>query len=143
MASVTALKTPPAARDVSPWVRFVIGGVLFGAAAIFLLALRHPRTGPTLKDLSSTGDKWWTREARPTPAPTPHVQHVTATKPIIVQAPLMPNPTPTPCQICIERLQRYQRAIETGMGSGSTTVRQMPPSPVAQPTPSPLVFREQ
>jgi len=142
-------RTAPQARDISPWVRIVIGGVLFVAAAIFILALRHPRTGPMLHDLTPSGDQWWTREARPTPAPTPHVQPVAMSTPIIIRTqPPMPAPTPTPCQVCMERAMRYQRAIETGMGSGSLggntreLAQMFSPVPTPQATPEPLMIQE-
>ena len=142
-------RTAPQPRDISPWVRIVIGGVLFVAATIFILALRHPKTRPTLRDLAPSGDKWWTREARPTPVPTPHVQQQAAvTKPIIIQAMPRPNPTPPPCQICMEREMRYQRAIETGMGSGSLggntreLAQMFNPVPTPQATPEPLMIQE-
>ena len=141
-------RTAPQPRDISPWVRIIIGGVLFVAAAIFILALRHPKTGPTLRDLEPSSDKWWTREARPTPAPTPHAQPVAMSTPIIIRTqPPMPAPTPTPCQVCMERAMRYQRAIETGMGTGSSAAntRELAQmfSPVPRPTPEPLIIQEE
>ena len=139
----------PQARDLSPWVRIIIGGVLFIAAAIFVLALRHPHAGPTVRDLSFGGDRWWTREARPTPVASPHVQPAAAPKPIIIRAQAAgPAPTPPPCQPCIERAMRYQRAIETGMGSGASAAntRELAQvfDPAPRPTPEPpLVIQEQ
>jgi len=141
--------TAPQARDLSPWVRIIIGGVLFIAAAIFVLALRHPRTGPSVRDLSFGGDRWWTREARPKSTAIPHVQPATASKPIFIRTqPAGPAPTPPPCQPCIERAMRYQRAIETGMGSGSAAnnTRKLAQvfNPAPRPTPEPpLVIQEQ
>jgi len=141
-------RAAPQARDVSPWVRIVIGGVVFVAAAIFILALRHPRQGPRLRDLTAREDKWWTREARPTPTPTPRAQPVAVTRPIIFQARPTPKPTPPPCQICIERLMRYQRAIEVGMGMGSSAsntwelAQRFNQLPTPQATPEPLVIQE-
>ena len=142
-------RTAPQPRDISPWVRIVIGGVLFVAATIFILALRHPKTGPTLRDLTPSGDQWWTREARPTPIPTPRVLPAAAPKPIIIRTqPPVPAPTPTPCQICMEREMRYQRAIETGMGSGSLggntreLAQMFNPVPTPQATPEPLMIQE-
>lgn len=143
--------TPPQPRDLSPLVRIIIGGVLFIAAAIFILALHHPRATARLKDLSDHGDNWWTGEARPTPAATPRIPHVAVTRPIVFQAPQSKppsilKPTPAPCPICVERQMRYQRAIETGMGAGSTNTRELPQmfAPVVTPqtTPAPLVLQE-
>jgi hypothetical protein len=142
-------KTAPQARDLSPWVRIIIGGVLLIAAAIFVLALRHPHTGPTVRDLSFGGDRWWTREERPKPVPSPRVQSAVAPKPIIIRAQAAgPAPTPPPCQPCIERAMRYQRAIETGMGSGSAAANTRKLAqvfkPAPRPTPEPpLVIQEQ
>jgi hypothetical protein len=142
-------RTAPQARDISPWVRIIIGGVLFIAAAIFILALRHPHTGPSLRDLSFRGDRWWTREARPTPVPSPRLQPAAAPKPIIIRAQRpAPAPTPPPCQLCMERAMRYQRAIETGMGSGSIAANTRGLAqvfnPATRPTPEPpLVIQEQ
>ena len=139
----------PQARDLSPWVRIIIGGVLFIAAAIFVLALRHPHAGPTVRDLSFGGDRWWTREARPTPAASSRAEAATASKPIIIRAqPAGPAPTPPPCQPCIERAMRYQRAIETGMGSGASAANTRELAQVfnsaPRPTPEPpLVIQEQ
>jgi hypothetical protein len=141
-------RTAPQPRDVSPWVRIIIGGVLFVAAAIFILALRHPRQAPRLRDLTAAGDKWWTREARPTPAPTPRAQPVAVTRPLIFQARPAAKPTPPLCQICIERLMRYRRAIEVGMGMGSSAsntwelAQRFNPVPTPQATPEPLVIQE-
>jgi hypothetical protein len=138
------------ARDISPWVRTVIGGVLFIAAAIFILALRHPQQGPRLRDLSPSGDKWWTQETRPMPVATPRTVLAAAPKPIIIRTqPTLPAPTPPTCQICIERAMRYQRAIQTGMGSVSTAANtrelaQIAPTPQTTPAPpEPLVIQEQ
>ena len=146
MAVSQLRQTPPQPRDVSPYVRIIIGGVLLVAAAIFILALRHPRQGPSLRDLTSGGDKWWTREARPTPKPTPRAQPTAATRPIIFQARPTAAPTPPPCQICAERAMRYQRAIETGMGSGSANTRELAqmftPIPTPEATPAPLILQE-
>jgi len=142
-------RTAPQARDLSPWVRIIVGGVLFIAAAIFVLALRHPQTGPTVRDLSFGGDRWWTREARPTPVSSPRVQSVAVPKPVIIRAqPAGPAPTPPPCQPCIERAMRYQRAIETGMGSGSASFNTRELAQVFNPAPQPtagppLVIQEQ
>ena len=142
-------RTAPRARDISPWVRIIIGGVLFIAAAIFMLALRHPHTGPSVRDLSFGGDRWWTREARPTPVPGPRIQPAAASKPIIIRAQAPgPAPTPPPCQPCIERAMRYQRAIETGMGSGGTVANTRELAQVFNPAPRPmpappLVIQEQ
>jgi len=142
-------KAAPEARDISPWVRMVIGGVLFIAAAIFILALRHPQQGPRLRDLSPSGDKWWTQETRPTPVATPRAALAAAPKPIIIRTqPTLPAPTPPTCQICVERAMRYQRAIETGMGSVSTAsntreLAQIVPTPQITPEPPSLVIQEQ
>jgi hypothetical protein len=153
-AGTTAVSTlrgaAPLARDVSPWVRIIVGGVLLVAAVIFLFALRHPQQGPRLRDLSPSGDKWWTEETRPTPVATPRAVLAVAPKPIIIRTqPALPAPTPPTCQICIERAMRYQRAIETGMGSVSTAANtrelaQMVPTPQTTPEPlEPLVIQEQ
>jgi hypothetical protein len=149
MAAAPNLPPPP--RDLSPLVRLIIGGVLLIAAAIFMLALHHPHATTRLKDLSDHGDKWWTGEARPSPAPTPHLALPAPPRPIIFQAPQTPppsilKPTPAPCPICVERQMRYQRAIETGMGAESTNLRELPqvsaPVSTAQATPAPLVLQE-
>ena len=147
MMAASLRSTAPQARDVSPWIRIIIGAVLFIAAAIFMLALRHPQTGPTLKDLSNHGDQWWTRETRPSSVATPRVQPVIVqSRPIIIQTPPKAQPTPPICQICLERAMRYQRAIETGMGAASSAVntRQLAQifAPSAQATPEPLIIRE-
>jgi hypothetical protein len=149
-AGTTAVSTlrgaAPLARDVSPWVRIIVGGVLLVAAVIFLFALRHPQQGPRLRDLSPSGDKWWTQETRPSSVATPPAVIAVAPTPIIIRAqPTLAVPTPAPCQICMERAMRYQRAIETGMGSGSIggntrELAQIMPTP--QITPEPLVIQE-
>jgi hypothetical protein len=143
--------TPPRPRDLSPLVRVIIGGVLFIAAAIFILALHRPAATPRLKDLSDRGDNWWAGESRPTPAMAPRLPHVAVPRPIVFQPPQTTppsilKPTPAPCPICVERQMRYQRAIETGMGAGSTNMRELPQmfAPVSTPqaTPAPLVIQE-
>jgi hypothetical protein len=141
---------PPRPRDLLPFVRLIIGGVLFIAAAIFILALHHPAPTPTLKDLSDHGDKWWTGESRPTPVAPPRLPHVAVSRPVVFQPPqTLPSilkPTPAACPICVERQMRYQRAIETGMGAGSTNMRELPqmfaPASTPQATPAPLVIQE-
>ncbi len=141
---------PPRPRDLSPFVRLIIGGVLFIAAAIFMLALHRPAPATRLKDLSDHGDKWWAGETRPTPAAPPRVAHVAVPRPVVFQPPQTTpdilKPTPAACPICVERQMRYQRAIETGMGAGSTNLRELPQvfAPVATPqaTPAPLVMQE-
>jgi hypothetical protein len=147
--ATSTLNMPPRPRDLSPLVRIIIGGVLLIAAAIFMLALRHPTPTPTLKDLSNQGDKWWAGEARPSPALTPHSPP--PPRPIVFEAPQKPlppilKPTPAPCPICVERQMRYQRAIETGMGAEATNMREVPqmaaPLSTPQATPAPLVLQE-
>jgi hypothetical protein len=93
----------------------------------------------------------WTGEARPTPTGPPRSPHVAVTRPLVFQPPQTKppsilKPTPAPCPICMERQMRYQRAIETGMGAGSTNLRELPQmfAPVSTPqaTPAPLVLQE-
>jgi len=115
-----------------------MAGVVVIGAAIFFIALHRPQPAPVLKNVS-TGEQWWTHEQRPTPVPTPRALPTPQLRPVIIHAPVgapTAQARPTPCQICMEREMRYQRAIETGMGrdTGNThTIPQIihPPIPSA------------
>jgi hypothetical protein len=142
--------TPPAPTQLSPAFRLLIGGVLLICIASFVLAAHHPHRA-ALASIHESTNSWWTREARPTPAPTLHVMLAAPVRPIIVQAPIVrpmsappPQAKPTPCQICLERQMRYQRAIETGFGGNTGGMRQLPQVMQAngqpEPAPTPNIF---
>jgi hypothetical protein len=132
---------PPEIRQMSPAVRWILGGVLFIGTAVFIVAVHRPARSP-LADIKASNDTWWLHQAMPTPAPTPHVIPTPALRPIIVQQPPRPTPAPPPhiCQICMERMMRYYKAIETGMGGDTgSNVRELP-IPGQVPTPVPNIF---
>jgi hypothetical protein len=132
------MNQPLTVRTMSPAVRFILGGVLFVGAAIFILSIHRPPRSP-LADIKTSSDNWWLRQRMPTPRATPLVAAKPVLRPITVQQPPHPTPAPTPriCQICVERTMRYYKAIETGMGGDvGNNVRQLP-QVIGQPTPMP------
>ncbi|MBV8056333.1 MAG: hypothetical protein JO071_13950 [Deltaproteobacteria bacterium] len=137
------MNTAPQPRELSPRFRIILGGVLFIGVAIFFLALHHPH-GDRLMEIKETRDGWWMHQQQPTPRPTPRVQPTPVLRPIIVQQPprATPHPQPTICQICLERMMRYEKAIETGMGANGDRTRELPQAinPNAVPTPPLNIF---
>jgi hypothetical protein len=137
---------PPGAKQLSGRFRLIIGGVLFIGAEIFFLALHHP-SGTNFANIKETRDGWWLHQKQPTPTPTPKAVATPMLRPIIIQAPprAVPHPQPSICQICLERAERYRKAIETGMGGDTGRVRDLPQvtSPNAVPTPPMNIFAYQ
>ena len=119
---------PPEPRALSPRFRMIVGGILFIGAAIFILALHQPRDVQSLANIKETGDQWWLNQRQSMPKPLPRALPTPTLRPIIMQAPprAIPHPQPSICQICIERLERYRKAIETGMGGDTGRMRQLP-----------------
>lgn len=102
---------PPQPRQLSRAFKILIAIPVFVAAAVFLLAIHHPNTGPSLGDLGGNTDKWWTREDRPAPSPTP--LGATAPTPKVIYMQPQPTPVPTPKQAaqCDDPCQRYKKAL--------------------------------
>ncbi len=140
------MNNPPQARVLSLAFRLIVGGVLFVGAAIFFLALHHPQKDLALADIKGTREGWWMHEQAPTPKPTPRVMPTPTSRPIVIQAVPTPAPhaQPTICQICLERQMRYQKAIETGMGTDTGRVRELPQllTPAAQPSPDIFAWQQ-
>ena len=135
------MNNPPQPTQLSPAFRLLVGGALFIGAAIFVLALHRPHHSE-LTDIKETTDGWWLHQSMATPRPTPHALPTPQPRPLlVVQTPprAVPNPTPKPVS---ELWLRYRRAIETGMGGDTNSVREMPQvirangQPAASPTPN-------
>ena len=135
------MNNPPQPTQLSPAFRLLVGGALLIGAAIFVLALHRPHHSE-LTDIKETTDGWWLHQTIATPRPTPRVMATPQTRPLlVVQTPprAVPNPTPKPVS---ELWLRYRRAIETGMGGDTNSVREMPQvirangQPAASPTPN-------
>jgi hypothetical protein len=126
---------PPQVRTISPTVRLILGGVLFIGAAMFIIAMHRPARSP-LADIKVSNDGWWLHQQMPTPRPTPRVVATPVLKPIVVQQPPHSTPTPHICQICMERMMRYAKAIETGMGGNVGNNIRVLPQTGGQPSPS-------
>jgi len=94
-------------------------------ATVFVLALHHPHH-TELASIKENTDGWWTHQAEPTPRPTPPVLPPPQARPtLVVHAPPRPAPMPTPKPVS-ELWLRYRRAIETGMGGDTNSVRELP-----------------
>jgi hypothetical protein len=139
------VSNPPQPTKLAPAFRLIVGGTLFVGAAIFILALHHPHA-QELATIKENTNGWWTHQTMPTPQPTPRAMPTAAPRPILrVQAPpqVMPQPTPKPVS---ELWLRYRRAIETGMGGDTNSVREVPQimqtngQPAASPTPNIFAF---
>jgi hypothetical protein len=130
------LNNPPAPTQLSPRFRWLIGGVLFITAAIFILALHHPQH-QALASIKENTNGWWVHQAMPTQEATPHAMPTPQPHPVlVVQQPPHPLPHPTPRPIS-ELWLRYRRAIEVGMGGDTDSVRELPQVLNGQPAPSP------
>jgi hypothetical protein len=57
------MNQPLTVRTMSPAVRFILGGVLFVGAAIFILSIHRPPPSP-LADIKTSSDNWWLRQHR-------------------------------------------------------------------------------
>ena len=135
------MNNPPQPTQLSPAFRLLVGGALLIGAAIFVLALHRPHHSELI-DIKETTDGWWLHQTIATPRPTPRVMATPQARPLlVVQTPprAVPNPTPKPVS---ELWLRYRRAIETGMGGDTNSVREMPQvipangQPAASPTPN-------
>ena len=132
------MNNPPQPTTLSPAFRLIIGGALFICAAIFVLALHRPHRSE-LANIRENTDGWWMHQAQPTPRPTPRILPPPQARPtLVVQAPPRPAPMATPKPVS-ELWLRYRRAIETGMGGDTNSVRELPRVIQAggQPAPSP------
>ncbi len=135
------MNNPPQPTTLSPAFRIMVGGALLICAAIFVLALHRPQH-TELATIKETTDGWWLHQSMATPQPTPHIMPTPQPHPLlVVQTPPRPALQATPKPVS-ELWLRYRRAIETGMGSDSSSVRQLPQvinasgQPVASPTPN-------
>jgi hypothetical protein len=133
------LNNPPQPTTQSPAFRFLLFGVLVIGVLIFVIALHRPPRSE-LANIKENTNGWWAHMSEATPRPTPKVVPTPAPHPVIVmQQPPRPAPRPTPKPIS-EYWLRWRRAVETGMGGDSNTVRELPQvingQPVATPTPN-------
>jgi hypothetical protein len=140
------VSNPPQPTTLSPKFRAILGAVLFIAVAIFFLALHHNHDDSGPRDIKEIKDGWWLHQQMPTPTPTPRAVATPTLRPIVVQTPPRPVPhaQPSICQICMERMLRYYKAIETGMGADTASARELPQLIHADghpnPQPSPNIF---
>ena len=103
---------PPQPRQLSRAFKVLISIVVAAAALVFILIAHHPDSGPQLRDVGVSIDRWWMHEERPKALPTPLPQPSAAPRAIYMQAQPTPvPPPPAPCEECRERLERYQKAL--------------------------------
>jgi hypothetical protein len=103
---------PPQPRQLSRAFKVVISIVVAVAALVFILIAHHPDSGPQLRDVGVSNDRWWMHEERPKPPPAPLPQATPAPRTIYMQAQPTPvPPPPAPCEECRERLERYKKAL--------------------------------
>jgi hypothetical protein len=137
------VNNPPQPTTLSPAFRLIVGGALFICAAIFVLALHRPHRSE-LASIKENTDGWWMHQAMATPRPTPRTMPTPQPHPVlVVQQPphIAPQPTPKPVS---ELWLRYRRAIETGMGGDTNSVRELPrviqTNGRPAPSPTPNIF---
>jgi hypothetical protein len=133
------VNNPPQPTQLSPTFRMVIGGVLFICAAIFILALHRPHKSE-FANIKENTDGWWLHQTMATPRPTPRAMPTPHPRPVlVVQTPPRPTPFATPKPVS-ELWLRYRRAIETGMGGDTNSVRELPQLTNASGQPTPSIF---
>jgi hypothetical protein len=135
------VSNPPQPTRLSSAFRILVGGILFICAAIFILALHRPHRSE-LANIKENTEGWWLHQTMATPRPTPHAMPTPHPHPVlIVQQPPHPLPMSTPTPVSKLWL-RYRRAIETGMGGDTNSLRELPRlirtngQPAASPTPN-------
>jgi hypothetical protein len=127
------VNNPPEPTQLSPAFRMIVGGALFIGAAIFVLALHRPQR-PELATIKENTNGWWLHQTMPTPRPTPHVMPTPQPRPVLMVQQPPPHPMPQPTAKPLSELWlRYRRAIETGMGGDTNSVRELP---ALRPTPN-------
>lgn len=135
------MNQPPAVQQMSPTVRYIFGGIITLGVLIFIFSM-HRKPRPPWADIKGSTGSDELNETPPTPLPTMRAVPYQAPRSIIVPLPPKPTVKPTPkvCQICIERLARYYKAIETGFGGDmSSNIRELP-IPGHTPIPQTNIF---
>jgi hypothetical protein len=128
----------PTPTTQSPAFRLIAGGALLVGLTVFIVALHRPHRSE-LASIKENTDGWWMHQTMATPRPTPRAMPTPQPHPVLVVQPpphIAPQPTPKPVS---ELWLRYRRAIETGMGGDTNSVRELPRVIQAggQPAPSP------
>lgn len=134
----------PQPTQLSPAFRLLIGAILFICLAIFVLALHRPHEAQ-LASIHENTDGWWMHQTMATPRPTPAAMPTPAPHPVLIvqQPPPRPMIQPTPKPVSALWL-RYRRAIETGMGGDTGSIRELPQiiqaNGLPAPNPTPNIF---
>ena len=83
---------PPQPRQLSRAFKVLISIVVAAAALVFILVAHHPDSGPQLREVGATNDRWWTHEERPKPPPAPLPQKHPSAAPHLYAGPTHSGP---------------------------------------------------